>query len=243
MNKKITKLVSSLVSEIEKVASDSDRISILNEVRLALSECSPLKGHPVDCVVWVASENVEGNDYNPNSVAPPEQRLLETSILEDGYTMPIVGYRPTDEEREDGNITVDHVIVDGFHRRKSERSNKDISASTFGYVPMSLIRAEKTGRQSRIASTIRHNRARGSHSIEVMKDITAELVEAGMGDHWIMKHIGMDKDELLRLKQISGLAALFMDVDFTNGWSADDPAPDEESELYLSESDFEEEAV
>ena len=194
-----------MIAEIQDV---DVKIETLNQVRGILHEVSPLKNHPVDYVQWQKSEDIEANEYNPNEVAPPEMRLLIRSIEEDGFTMPIVTC-PTDE-----NIR----IVDGFHRRKSERTSRRIHESTLGYIPISTIREEKRGLSDRMASTIRHNRARGTHNIDLMVNIVAELTESGMGDAWIMKNIGMDADELLRLKQISGLAALFKNRTYSRAW-------------------------
>lgn len=193
---------------IKNLDSADAKIELLNQARKILHKASPLKHHPVDFVQWVKSEAVEANEYNPNAVAPPEMKLLIKSIVEDGYTMPIVTF-PDSE-----NIK----IVDGFHRRKSERISSDIHESTMGYIPVSTIREKQRDLSNRMASTIRHNRARGTHSIDLMVNIVAELTEAGMGDDWIMKHIGMDADELLRLKQVSGLAALFKDREYSKAW-------------------------
>lgn len=208
MNHKITELAQQLSQEIDKIENLDEKIDALNDARYILHQASPLKRHPVDFVKWEKSENVEENDYNPNVVAPPEMSLLLTSIKEDGFTMPIVTC-PTE------NII---KIVDGYHRRKSERISREIHESTYGYIPVSLVRPENRTMPRRMASTIRHNRARGTHSVDLMVNIVAELTEAGMGDTWIMKHIGMDSDELLRLKQISGLAALFKDRTYSKAW-------------------------
>ena len=161
---------------------------------------------PVYNVKKIHVDKIRANSYNPNSVASPEMKLLETSIWEDGYTMPIVCYY----------IEIDDVyeIVDGYHRYTTLKTSKRIFEREQGYLPIVVIDKEES---NRMASTIRHNRARGSHSIELMSNIVAELVEAGMSDAWILKHIGMDKDELLRLKQITGLASLFSEVEFSNG--------------------------
>lgn len=197
-----------LAAAIAALADDDAKIEALNQVRAMLHAVSPLKHHPVDCVQWVKSETIEGNAYNPNFVAPPEMKLLMRSIEEDGYTMPIVTFPDAETVR----------IVDGFHRRKAERTSSAIHASTRGYLPISTIRPEKRSVSDRMASTIRHNRARGTHNIDLMVDIVAELVESGMSNEWIMKHIGMDADELLRLKQISGLAALFKSHQYSYAW-------------------------
>ena len=159
---------------------------------------------PVYNVIAVPLEKIRANSYNPNSVAPPEMKLLETSIWEDGYTMPVVAYYIPDEDI--------YEIVDGYHRYTTLIKSDRIRERENGMLPVVVIEKDES---NRMASTIRHNRARGSHSIELMSNIVAELVESGMSDAWILKHIGMDKDELLRLKQVTGLAALFADKEFS----------------------------
>lgn len=160
---------------------------------------------PVYNVIAVPLDKIQANSYNPNSVAPPEMKLLELSIWEDGYTMPIVCYYLSDVDK--------YEIVDGYHRYTVMRTSKRIRERENSMLPVVVIDKPIS---NRMASTIRHNRARGSHSIELMSNIVSELVESGMSDAWILKNIGMDADELLRLKQISGLAALFKDKDFSN---------------------------
>jgi ParB-like chromosome segregation protein Spo0J len=163
---------------------------------------------PVYNVIAVPYEKVRANAYNPNSVPPPEMKLLELSIWEDGYTMPVVCYYYPEEDV--------YETVDGYHRGYViMRTSKRIRERENGMLPVVVIDKPLN---DRMASTIRHNRARGSHSIDLMKNIVAELVESGMSDQWIMKHIGMDVDELLRLKQITGLAALFKDHEFSKSW-------------------------
>lgn len=164
---------------------------------------------PVYNIQRIPIEKIQANSYNPNSVAPPEMKLLYQSIKEDGYTMPIVCYYLEDIDK--------YEIVDGFHRYTTMLKHKDIYEREEGYLPVSVIDKPIS---DRMASTIRHNRARGSHSIELMTNIVNELVESGMSDAWILKNIGMDADELLRLKQISGLAALFKDKEFSKSWVA-----------------------
>lgn len=162
---------------------------------------------PVYDVKRIPVEKIHANAYNPNSVAPPEMKLLYKSILEDGYTMPIVCYAiPGTDEYE---------IVDGFHRYTIMKTHKDIYDREEGCLPVVVIDKDIS---NRMASTIRHNRARGTHSIELMTNIIAELTESGMSDAWIMKNIGMDAEELLRLKQLSGLASLFKDKEFSKSW-------------------------
>ena len=163
---------------------------------------------PVYNVRAVPLDKVRANSYNPNSVAAPEMKLLETSIWEDGYTMPVVCYYVAEEDM--------YEIVDGFHRYTTLKNSARIFERENGLLPVVVIEKDIS---QRMASTIRHNRARGSHSIDLMSNIVAELTQARMSDAWIIKHIGCDKDELLRLKQITGLAALFKDRSFSEAWS------------------------
>ncbi|WP_297740818.1 ParB/RepB/Spo0J family partition protein [uncultured Tessaracoccus sp.] len=165
---------------------------------------------PVYNVRAVPIEKIRANAYNPNSVAPPEMKLLELSIWEDGYTMPIVCYYIEDEDI--------YEIVDGYHRFTVMQTSKRVRDREKGLLPVVVIDKPL---EHRMASTIRHNRARGSHSVELMSNIVAELVAAGMSDRWILQHIGMDADELLRLKQITGIAALFADSEFSSAEQED----------------------
>lgn len=165
---------------------------------------------PVYNVKAVPLEKVKANDYNPNSVAPPEMALLETSIWEDGYTQPVVTYYDAENDA--------YIVVDGFHRYLTLKNSARIRERERGMLPVVVI-DKQLG--DRMASTIRHNRARGSHNIELMSNIVAELVEMGKGDRWICEHIGMSVDELLRLKQITGVAALFANRDFSASWEAE----------------------
>lgn len=162
---------------------------------------------PVYNVIAVPFEKIVPNTYNPNAVAPPELKLLYDSIREDGYTMPIVCYYVKEEDI--------YTIVDGFHRYRIMRDYPDIYQREGGMLPVSVI--DKPLDQ-RMVSTIRHNRARGSHDVDLMSNIVKELHELGRSDAWISRHLGMDWDELLRLKQITGLAALFKDVQFGTAW-------------------------
>ncbi len=170
---------------------------------------------PVYNVIAVPVEKIVPNDYNPNTVAPPELKLLYDSIREDGYTMPIVCYHDKEKDK--------YIIVDGFHRYRIMLDYPDIYEREGGMLPVSVIRKDI---DHRMASTIRHNRARGSHDVDLMSNIIKELHELGRSDKWIAKHLGMDKDEILRLKQITGLAALFRDVEFSNAWEPVENLPD-----------------
>ena len=169
---------------------------------------------PVYNVIAVPLEKVKPNTYNPNTVAPPEMKLLYESIKEDGYTMPVVCYYARSQDV--------YVIVDGFHRYRVMKEHPDIYEREKGLLPVSVI--DKPLDQ-RMASTIRHNRARGSHDVDLMSNIVRELHELGRSDAWISRHLCMEKDEILRLKQITGLAALFKDVQFGKAWQ---PEEDEE---------------
>lgn len=162
---------------------------------------------PVYNVQAVSIDKIQANSYNPNSVAPPEMKLLYQSIKEDGYTMPIVCYYLADIDK--------YEIVDGFHRYTVMKTHRDIYERENGMLPVVTIEKDES---NRMASTIRHNRARGSHDVDLMSSIVSELTQAGMSDAWILKNIGMDADELLRLKQITGLAALFKDNEFSNSF-------------------------
>ena len=171
---------------------------------------------PVYNVIAVPIEKIEPNTYNPNSVAPPEFKLLYDSIREDGYTMPVVCYY---------NKTTDtYILVDGFHRYRVMLEYPDIYEREGGMLPVSVIDKPL---EKRMASTVRHNRARGSHNVDLMSNIVRELHELGRSDAWISKHLGMDRDEILRLKQITGLSALFRDVKFGSAW-----IPADDSEMF-----------
>lgn len=188
---------------------ESERIAALNEARSALHEVSPLKHHPVDFVRWVPAADVKPCDYgNPNFVAPPEMKLLEHSIAANGYTMPVVTH-----ESDDGTIT-----VDGHHRRRVCIESDPVRESTSGYLPVTRIRADRADAGSRIAATIEHNRARGEHQVDQMSELVRMLYQAGWRDNKIQEELGMTADEVRRMKQITGLAALFADRDFTEAW-------------------------
>lgn len=175
---------------------------------------------PVYNIIQVPVEKIVPNTYNPNSVAPPELKLLHDSIKEDGYTMPIVCYHVKAQDI--------YVIVDGFHRYRIMLEYPDIYEREGGMLPVSVIDKPIA---HRMASTIRHNRARGSHDVDLMSNIVKELHELGRSDAWISKHLGMDRDEILRLKQITGLAALFKDINFGQAWR-----PVEEESVEATES-------
>jgi ParB-like chromosome segregation protein Spo0J len=190
--------------------SSEEKIELINRIKVELHNKSPLKNEPVDCVLWVKSNLVGANDYNPNSVAPPEMKLLEHSIMEDGYTQPIVTWL-IDDVRE---------VVDGFHRNRVGKESKKINERILGYLPVVTINSERTDRGDRISATIRHNRARGKHTIDGMSDIVIELKRRNWSDEKIGRELGMEPDEILRLTQITGLAEMFQDKEFSEAWEA-----------------------
>lgn len=188
-----------------------DKIEAINDLKRELQKISPFQDEPVDCVQWVKADKVIANDYNPNTVAPPEMELLHTSIQEDGYTQPIVVYQ------HDGI----YEVVDGFHRNRVGKEYKDIHDRIHGYLPVTIINDDRHEKADRIASTIRHNRARGKHRVEAMSDIVIELKRRNWSDAKIGRELGMDADEVLRLTQITGLAEMFADKDFSEAWEVD----------------------
>jgi len=203
------------------------QVNVINSLRLELHKLSPFEAEPVDCVLWVKSETIQANDYNPNSVAPPEMKLLEHSIKEDGYTQPIVAWQ-NGEQLE---------VVDGFHRHRVGCESNLINQRINGYLPVTVVNTTRTDRGDRIAATIRHNRARGKHQIEAMSDIVVELKRRNWSDEKVGNELGMDPDEVLRLCQITGLAEMFADREFSQAWEAD------EAILKSSQPDIEEESI
>jgi ParB-like chromosome segregation protein Spo0J len=190
-----------------------ERIKIINELRQVLATQSPFNAEPVDCVQWVKAERVFANDYNPNSVAPPEMKLLARSIMADGYTQPIVTW-PKGETLE---------VVDGFHRNRVGKESPEVRERIRGYLPVVVINQAREDLGDRMAATIRHNRARGEHRVDSMADIVIELKRRFWSDEKIGNELGMDADEVLRLTQVTGLAALFADRDFSEAWEATTP--------------------
>lgn len=207
----------------EMPAHLADQVAFLNTLRREIHQAGPFAGEPVDLVEWVPAEAVTANDYNPNAVAPPEMELLRLSVMADGFTQPIV----TNEEDSE------RVVVDGFHRNRVGKELDDVRARLFGYLPVVQIRADRVDRGDRIASTIRHNRARGKHQVEAMSAIVLELKRRNWSDKKISVQLGMDPDEVLRLTQIAGLAVAFADRDFSEAWAAED------NDLDALEDDFE----
>ncbi|MHA1520508.1 MAG: IbrB-like domain-containing protein [Promethearchaeota archaeon] len=201
-------LLTKIITEFKETLNElplKDKVELLNDLRIKLGDISPFD-EPVDTVVWIPVDKIQANTYNPNKVATPEMNLLYESIKSDGYTQPIVAYRLSENKYE---------IVDGFHRNRVGREFKDIKARIKNYLPLTIIDKPL---DERMGSTIRHNRARGTHQIRSMSDIVLDLVREGWDDEKISLKLGMDMDEVLRLKQISGLKEAFSNHKFSKSW-------------------------
>lgn len=209
--------VAEYLQRVDRLCLD-EKVESINELRQMIHEISPFSHEPVDFVRWVISDAVVANDYNPNKVAPPEMKLLELSIVNDGYTQPIVSW----SNPEKGQIEV----IDGFHRNRVGRESLAVKDRVKGYLPVVDIRTEQSSKNDRMASTIRHNRARGKHQVDAMSEIVIELKNRNWRNARIAKELGMDEEEVLRLCQISGMEHLFSDKDFSRAWEADDAVVD-----------------
>lgn len=199
------------ILESLKGKNTKEQVSYINDLREFIHQQSPFKNEPVDMVYWVENTDVVANDYNPNSVAPPEMKLLERSIEADGYTQPIVSF-PHDDVIE---------VIDGFHRHRVGKESEIITDRLMGFLPVVKIKESQEGKNDRIASTIRHNRARGKHKVESMAEIVIELKRRNWSDKKIGKELGMDPDEVLRLTQIQGLTEMFANHSFSEAWKAE----------------------
>ena len=200
------------IQEALQALQPEEKISAINALRETIHHCSPFKSEPVDFVRWVKNPLVHANDYNPNSVAPPEMELLRLSIASDGYTQPIVSMQDGDGGFE---------VIDGFHRHRVGKECSDIQSRVHGYLPLVQIRSSQQDKSDRMAATIRHNRARGEHRVDSMAEIVIELKRRFWSDEKIAKELGMEADEVLRLTQVTGLAGLFADREFSQAWEAD----------------------
>ena len=196
------------LDEIEKLEGQA-RLEAIENAREALHNLSPVCGQPVDRIRWVPVDMVEPNDYNPNSVAKVELGLLYTSILHDGYTQPVVTIWDAEKEK--------YVIVDGFHRYFTCRNNQDIRDRNLGYLPVVVLDKPIN---DRMASTVRHNRARGKHSIDGMSNMVFQMLENGWSEAEICAELGMEAEEVLRLKHITGFSKLFEDVEYKRAWES-----------------------
>ncbi|ENR0233244.1 ParB/RepB/Spo0J family partition protein [Enterobacter bugandensis] len=202
-----------IISEIETYLQslpEEDRINAINAFRQVIHQHSPFREQPVDCVLWVKQDRLTANDYNPNNVAPPEKRLLTKSLELDGFTQPIVVTENPPQHYE---------IVDGFHRHEIGSTRAALKRQLKGYLPVTCLRRERQDKHDRMAATIRHNRARGRHQINAMAEIVRELAQLGWNEQKIGKELGMDSDEVLRLKQINGLLELFADRRYSEAWT------------------------
>lgn len=200
----IKTILKQLKEEVAKLSFE-EQVEALNEIKEAMNEISPFN-EPIDVVRWISQDKVKANDYNPNKVASPEMKLLHTSIKLDGYTQPIVAYK-----LEDGN----YEVIDGFHRNRVGKEYKDINERIHGYLPLVVIDKPL---EERMGSTIRHNRARGTHQIKNMSDIVLDLIKQGWNDEEICKKLGMDLEEVMKLKQMTGLKEAFMNHEFSRSW-------------------------
>ncbi|MFJ5122377.1 ParB N-terminal domain-containing protein [Kitasatospora sp. NPDC088548] len=196
--------------------SEDDRMDVINDLRAELHQYSPMKDQPVDLVLWVRSEQVEGNDYNPNHVAPQQLDLLRHSITTDGYTQPIV--TAPEQPREDGSPL--REVVDGFHRHLVGKTDPGIREAVRGRLPVTTIRLRRKGRTARQAATLRHNNARGVDTIEGLSDMVLELSRSGKGYDWFKKELGLEPDAVLKYVQQTGLAEQFTDRDYSQAWEA-----------------------
>lgn len=218
----INQNLASIISELNKLPLP-EKVETLNLIRRELHENSPFKNEPVDLVQWVKNETVHANAYNPNAVAPVEMELLHVSIQADGYTQPIVSMLTENK--------VDRETVDGYHRGRIGKEREDIKQRVLGYLPVVTINESSTDLSDRMASTVRHNRARGKHAVDKMSDIVLDLKKRNWSNEKIAKNLGMDADEVLRLGQISGLTEMFANVEFSQAWEPDYNQTDIEDEI------------
>lgn len=203
------KLIQFLKDLIDSCEDEKQKVITIETIKMMLHELSPLKSQPINLVQWVPIDRVQANDYNPNSVAGKEMGLLYTSIKHDGYTQPVVTIY---DEKIDK-----YIIVDGFHRYFTCKSKKDILDRNLGLLPIVVLNSDIN---NRMASTVRHNRARGEHSINGMSNMVYEMLKNGWQDHDICNELGMEPEELLKLKHITGFSKLFKDKEHTKAWKS-----------------------
>ena len=204
----------SVLKEYLAKLNDEQKIEALNKIKISLHQISPFKNEPTDCVLWIKQQQVIANDYNPNVMSPTEKRLLETSLVKDGYTQPVV-VLPIQQSK---NKPTQWQVVDGYHRYLLSKKNS-LNKRINGYLPITILDVESHTMADQMAATIRHNRARGQHQVAAMSDIVRDLSRLGWNDQKIGDELGMSQDEVLRLKQISGLAELFSEHDFSEAWT------------------------
>lgn len=204
----------SVLKEYLAKLNDEQKIEALDKIKISLHQISPFKNEPTDCVLWIKQQQVIANDYNPNVMSPTEKRLLETSLVKDGYTQPVV-VLPIQQSK---NKPSQWQVVDGYHRYLLSKKNS-LNKRINGYLPITILDVESHTMADQMAATIRHNRARGQHQVAAMSDIVRDLSRLGWNDQKIGDELGMSQDEVLRLKQISGLAELFSEHDFSEAWT------------------------
>ena len=187
-----------------------DKAKTIAEIRKACFEVSDYKEQPIDNVIWVPIDKVTPNDYNPNSVAKKEMQLLYISIKEDGYTQPVVTVYDSEKDK--------YVIVDGFHRYFVCKTQKDILERNHGMLPIVVI--NKTMNE-RMAATVRHNRARGSHAVTGMSNLVFNMLKNGWSEVDICKELGMEKEEITKLKFVTGFSKLFDNVEWNKAWKTE----------------------
>lgn len=208
MTTRLQELAREIAAELSAL-DGHEKISAINAIRSTIHEVSPFRDEPVDFVEWVPSERVEANAWNPNKTARPEQKLLERSIACDGYTQPIVAFLESEDRYE---------VVDGYHRNRVGKESHVVRERVHGYLPLAIIKASRSAKPDRMASTIRHNRARGEHQVDQMSELVRMLYQAGWRDNKIEEELGMTADEVRRMKQITGLAEMFASREFSEAW-------------------------
>lgn len=198
-----------IMTEIASLPDDISDIELINSIMDVVFRYHPFKHNPVSRVRYIPLSKIHANTYNPNSVAQQEMRLLHTSIKEDGYTMPVVTYYDSDKD--------EYTIVDGFHRYTVDMKYRDINTLNKGYLPVVVIEKDLA---DRMASTVRHNRARGKHAVEGMSNIVFQMLKEGKSDAEVCIELGLEVDELIRLKHITGFAKLFEGAKYSNSWES-----------------------
>ncbi|HAT6802685.1 TPA: ParB N-terminal domain-containing protein [Citrobacter freundii] len=206
----LDKLKLSLSRYLESLNGE-ERVEVINALRALITQYSPFSFHPIDCVQWIPVKHIMLNDYNPNTMSPVESRLLRVSLLRNGYTQPVVTHEKHGK----------YVIVDGEHRFSTGCRTAAIAEKLLGYMPVVKVNSENTTRTERIAATVRHNRARGTHRVDAMSEIVLDLSRLGWSNEKIGTELGMEPDEVLRLRQLSGLETLFRDESFSEAWTTD----------------------
>ncbi len=203
----LNQLKQQIQTHLDSLTDTNAKVCVLEELRAFIHEISPQHSQPVNFVRWVPIEQVQANDYNPNSVAKNEMRLLYVSILHDGYTQPVVTVFDPEINK--------YVIVDGFHRYTTMRLNQDIADRNNGFLPIVVIDKPIN---DRMASTVRHNRARGKHSVSGMANMVFQMLDNGWSDEAICAELGVEPDELIRLKHVTGFSKLFENVEYKRAW-------------------------